>query len=89
MFQIPALALSATLAVAYATLFYLWRGRGLGHLLFYCLASVAGFALGQAIGAWLDLIPLTFGQVHIVEASLGSFLLLLAAHWILPRPKKP
>jgi hypothetical protein len=89
MFQIPALALSVTLAVAYAALFYLWRGHGLRHMLFYCLASILGFALGQAVGVWLHVIPLTLGQVHIVEASLGSFLLLLAANWLMPRSKKP
>ena len=89
MFQIPALALSTTLAVAYAMLFYLWRGHGLGHMLFFCLASILGFALGQAVGAWLHVIPLTLGQVHIVEASLGSLLLLLAASWLLPRSKQP
>jgi hypothetical protein len=89
MFQIPALALSATLAVAYAALFYLWRGHGLGHMLIYCVASIAGFALGQAVGDRLHVFPLTLGQVHVVEASLGSLLFLLAASWLMPRSRKP
>ena len=89
MFQLPALVLSFILASAYATLFYSWQSRGVRILLFFWLASVAGFALGQAVGVKLHLIPWMIGQVHIAEATAGSFLVLLAANWLRPQGKQP
>jgi hypothetical protein len=80
--QMPALLLSLVLASAYAAAFHLWLGRGLRDLPPFWLASVLGFAAGQIAGQMLDLIPVTIGQLQIIEATLGAFLFLFIAKWL-------
>jgi hypothetical protein len=82
MFQTPVIFLSLLLASAYAALFHLFLGRKLRDLLFYWLASVIGFASGQLVGQRLDLVPLTIGDVRIVEASILSLTFLILARWL-------
>jgi hypothetical protein len=82
----PGLAISALIATAYGAAFHLWRGGGFGMLLRYLIAAWAGFALGQALG-WLggwEFVML--GQVHILEGTLGSIVLLLIAYWLIAPP---
>ena len=82
----PGLAMSALVATAYGAAFHLWRGGGFGMLLRYLIAAWAGFALGQVIG-WLggwEFVML--GQVHILEGTLGSIVLLLIAYWLIAPP---
>jgi hypothetical protein len=82
MLQIPALILCLVLASIYGAAFHMWQGRSLRDLVFFWLAAVVGFASGQVVGQLLDLIPLTIGQVHIVEATLIAFLFLIIARWL-------
>jgi uncharacterized membrane-anchored protein len=82
MLQPPALLTALVLASVYAVLFYLVLGRSLRDLLFYWLASVVGFVTGQLVGQFLDVSPLTIGQVRVVEATLVAILFLLLARWI-------
>ena len=82
MIQIPALLISLVLASLYATVFYLFLGRRLRDLLFFWLASLIGFASGQFVGSLLNIVPLTVGQVHIVEATIVALLFLILARWI-------
>jgi hypothetical protein len=89
MLQLPALLVSFALALAIATLFHLWKGTSVTHWLYYCLASVMGFACGQVAGQNLHVSPWTLGQVHVVEATAGAILFLVAAHWLRPQQKKP
>ena len=82
MMQTPALVLSVLLASAYAVAFYMWQGRGCRDMVLFWLASAVGFASGQLIGARLNIVPWTIGQVHIVEATLVAILFLILARWI-------
>ena len=82
MLQTPALVLALLLASSYTVAFYLWQGRGCRDLLLFWLASAVGFASGQLIGARLNLVPWTIGQVHFVEATLIAILFLFLARWI-------
>ena len=82
MLQMPALLTALVIASLYAVIFYLLMGRRLRDLLFFWLASVVGFASGQLVGQFLDVSPLTIGQVRIVEATLVAILFLLLARWI-------
>lgn len=82
MLQIPAFVLSVLLASAYAVAFYLWLGRGCRDLVLFWLASAVGFASGQLIGARLNIVPWSIGQVHVVEATLVALLFLIFARWI-------
>ena len=82
MIQTPALLMSLVLASLYAAVFYLVLGRKLRDLWFFWLAAVIGFASGQFVGSRLELVPLTVGQVHIVEASIVALIFLILARWI-------
>jgi uncharacterized membrane protein YfcA len=82
MLQSPALLTALVLASVYAILFHLVLGRNLRDLLFFWLASVVGFFTGQLVGQFLDVSPLTVGQLRIVEATLVAILFLLLARWI-------
>jgi hypothetical protein len=82
MVQLPALILSVVLASIYAAGFHLRSGRNLRDLVFFWLAAVVGFASGQVVGQFLDLIPWTLGQVHIIEATVLAFLFLIIARWL-------
>jgi len=85
----PGLAISALLATAYGAAFHLWRGGGLGMLARYLLAAWGGFALGQAVG-WLGGWEfLMLGQVHVLEGTLGSGVLMLIIHWLAVLPPGP
>lgn len=84
----PALLFSLLAASICAAAFYLWQGRSLRDLPAFWLAAVLGFAAGQWLGQFLDLVPWTIGQVHIVEAVSGAFFFLLVARWLRQDNKK-
>jgi hypothetical protein len=85
----PGLAISALLATAYGAAFHLWRGGGFRNLARYLLAAWTGFALGQLVG-WLGGWEfLMLGQVHVVEGTLGSAVLMVLAHWLIASPAEP
>lgn len=85
----PGLALSAILATAYGAAFHLWRGGGYGMLLRYLVAAWGGFALGQLVG-WLGgWAFLMVGQVHVLEGTLGSGVVLMIAYWLTVSPSGP
>jgi len=78
----PALALSLTLATLYAALFHLWKGEAGSELALYWLASVIGFGLGQLGGLHSPFPSLLIGKLHVVEATLGAWLLLFVVKWL-------
>lgn len=85
----PALVFSLLWASACAAAFSLWRGRGLGDLLAFWLAAVIGFGAGQLAGQWLDAVPWTIGQVHIIEGTLGALFCLVIVGWLRQGKKQP
>jgi hypothetical protein len=85
----PGLAVSALLATAYGAAFHLWRGGGFGMLLRYLLAAWGGFALGQAAGWLAGWDYLMLGQVHLLEGTLGSVVLMLIVRWLAASPAEP
>jgi hypothetical protein len=85
----PGLAISALIATAYGAIFHLWRGGGFGMLLRYLIAAWAGFALGQVMG-WLGGWEfMMLGQVHVLEGTLGSVVLMLIAYWLIAPLSEP
>lgn len=85
----PSLALAVILATAYGAAFHLWRGGGYGMLVRYLLAAWGGFVLGQLVG-WLGGWELAMvGQVHVLEGTLGSGVLLVIIHWLAASPSTP
>ncbi len=85
----PGLVLSALLATAYGAAFHLFRGGGYGRLASYLLAAWGGFALGQLVGWLAGWAFAMVGQVHIVEGTLGSLVLMIIAHWLAMAPPRP
>ena len=75
----PTLVVFLGLGTTYALLFHLWSGRKLQHLLLFWLVSMLGFGLGYLIATLLPLHLLTLGGIPVIEASLGSLILLLIA----------
>lgn len=82
----PGLALSVLIATAYGAAFHLWRGGGFGVLLRYLVAAWAGFATGQAVGWLAGWEFLMLGQVHMLEGTLGSVVLLFMMSWLAASP---
>ena len=82
----PGLALSVLIATAYGAAFHLWRGGGFGVLLRYLVAAWAGFAAGQVVGWLAGWEFLMLGQVHMLEGTLGSVLLLFIMSWLAASP---
>jgi hypothetical protein len=85
----PALVMSLLLASTYAVAFHLWQGRSLRDLLAFWLAAVLGFAAGQLAGSLLDLVPWIFGQLHIIEATLGAILFMVVVRWLRQEKETP
>ena len=79
---IPSVLLGLILSTLYGALFHLWRGGNAGRLLLYILLSWIGFWLGQLIGNLFNLSFDTYGQLHLLLATLGSFLFIAIGYWL-------
>lgn len=82
MLETPGLAMSLLLALVYGSAFQLWGGRSIRDLPLYWAAALLGFAAGHLLGQTLDLIPVTLGQIQIIEATAGAFLFLIIVRWL-------
>jgi len=75
----PTVVVFLGLGTAYALLFHVWRGKHLGHLPLFWLVSVLGFGLGYLVAGLWSSHPVVLGSIPVVEASMGSLLLLVVA----------
>ncbi|MBN1220024.1 MAG: hypothetical protein JXM69_13945 [Anaerolineae bacterium] len=48
----------------------------------YLLTGVIGFALGQALGDLIGIDIALIGTIHILEATLASWLSLFLIYWL-------
>jgi hypothetical protein len=78
----PPLVLSLIIAGAYAAFFNLWQKGSVKDLLLYLVVCWLGFGIGELVGDLLDVDILMIGQIHILEGTLGSWLLLLLVKWL-------
>ncbi len=78
----PSLILSLIIASTYAAIFNLWQGGSARDLLIYLLACWLGFGIGELVGDFLGLDILMIGQIHVLEGTVGSVLLLGLAKWL-------
>lgn len=81
---LPALVLGSLFCVGYAALLHLWVGRNLRDLLLTLLMAALGFGFGQAIGLFTQMPLLQMGQLHLLEASVGAWLLMVVARLVAP-----
>jgi hypothetical protein len=77
------LVLGFLLATIYGAAFHLIFGGPLKRILVYLFAAWLGFSIGQFIGDFLNLELLKLGKIHLVSASIGAWLALLAAWWLI------
>lgn len=78
----PPLILSLLIASAYAAFFNLWQKGSAKDLLLYLVACWLGFGIGELAGDLLGLDVMMIGQIHILEGTVGAWLLLLLAKWL-------
>ncbi len=80
----PAFVLGICFCIGYAALLHLWVGRHLRDLLISLLMSFIGFGFGQVVGLLIQSPLFAIGELHLLEASLGAWLLMLVARLIAP-----
>ena len=78
----PPMVLSLIVASAYAAIFNLWQGGSAKDLLIYLVACWLGFGIGELAGDLLDVDILMIGQIHLLEGTVGSLVLLVLAKWL-------
>jgi hypothetical protein len=78
----PYILLSVLLGGIYGTLFHLWRGKSLRDLVIYFLSGIIGFALGQGLGNLFGFTAFLIGPLHVVEATIISWVVLFVVQWL-------
>ena len=76
------LVLGFLLATLYGAGFHLIMGGRPRKIILYLISSWAGFAFGHFVGDFFGIEALKLGAVHLLTASLGSWLALVVS-WIL------
>ncbi len=76
-FFAPSLLLGLVICIAYASIYHIWGGETLQDLLFFMIIASAGFFIGQMMGFITQVNLLKIGQLHLVEGTIGSWLLLV------------
>ena len=76
------LVLGFLLATLYGAGFHLVMGGRPRQIILYLVASWVGFIIGHFIGDFFGIETLKLGAVHLLTASLGSWLALMIS-WIL------
>jgi len=79
---IPALLLGLLISTFLGVAFHLWRGGGLGHLIFFVIMGWIGFWVGQLIGEWLGFTFFSYGPLHLGTAIIACLLFLTIARWL-------
>jgi len=78
----PYFVLAVLIGLIYGAIFHLWRGKRVKDIVYYSGAGVVGFGLGQTLGVMLGRQVFSVGPLHIIEASLASWLVLFLARWL-------
>ncbi len=80
--SIPTLFFGLILSTLYGSLFHLWRGGNAGRYLLYLILAWIGFWIGHLIGNFINTSFDLVGQLHVVLATLGSFIFLGIGYWL-------
>ena len=78
----PYILISLLLGGTYGTLFHLWRGKNLRDLVIYFLAGIIGFGFGQGLANLMGFNLLLIGPLHIIEATIASWVSLFVIQWL-------
>lgn len=80
----PDLLLAICIASIYGAACHLLQGRSFRQLLVCLLLANAGFMAGHLAGELAGLGLPTVGRLHVIEGSLGSWVLLFVVSWLKP-----
>lgn len=81
----PALWLSVMLALAYGTLFTVWRWAGWRQWGRDLLAGLIGFGVGQAAGMLVGWRWLRLGEVQLLWGTVVTIMALAIGRWLQSR----
>ena len=76
----PAVLLSALISTAYGAAFHFWRGGSVRRLGLFLVTAWIGFGLGQIAGMLIGWNVGMIGDVHLIEATLGSLIALVVVN---------
>lgn len=80
------IVLGFLLATIYGAAFHVFVGGPPRRIILYIVASWVGFTIGHLVGDLLAIELLKLGAVHLLSASIGSWLALIAS-WLLERSR--
>jgi hypothetical protein len=75
------IVLGFLLATAYGTGFHVILGGPSRRIILYVLAAWIGFILGHFLGDIFHIDLFKLGALHLLSASLGAWIALLASYW--------
>lgn len=78
----PTFLLGSLISTFYGAAFHLWRGGGIGRLIFYLILAWCGFWTGQFLASQLGLTLWSVGSLHLGIATLFSLLFLAVGYWL-------
>ncbi len=78
----PYFLLSILIGGAYGAVFHTWQGKSIKDVVYYLLAGIIGFSLGQVIASFFGWQIFLIGPLHVVEASISCWLVLFIARWL-------
>lgn len=76
------LVLGFLLASIYGGAFHIIFGGPIRRILVYLVAAWIGFFIGQFTGDLMNIEFMKLGKIHLMSASAGAWLFLLAAWWL-------
>ena len=79
---LPALIFGFLLASLYGAIFHLFLGGGFGRLILFLFLCWIGFLAGQILASYLGWDFDLLGSLHLVVASVASFLFLAIGYWL-------
>jgi hypothetical protein len=78
----PYFLLSVLIGSAYGAVFHTWQGKTVKDILYYGVAGILGFGLGQLGASLLGWQLFTIGPLHVFEATICCWAVLFLARWL-------
>lgn len=79
---IPSILIGIIISSLYGVVFHLWRGGGIGRLIFYIILAWIGFWIGHIVGNYFELTILSLGPLRLGTATLGTIITLGFGYWL-------
>jgi hypothetical protein len=80
--HLPSIILGVIISTLYGAAYHLWRGGGLGRMLYYMVLAWIGFWAGHFLGNQLGVTIGGIGPLQLGAATMGSAVLLGIGYWL-------